>query len=313
MRTIKTVIRSPMHQATCLKVISFILYAWNDALSKQLSTHATSPVAPLSIVFFQYLIAGFFLLPCFVYRLNRPIQRPTQIHLHLTRALLCAAGIVILNQSFQIMPLSYAVGFNLLSPCLTIICAYYFFHEALSKRKLIVILLSIIAYIILLDSRHDLPNDLSLQACLLPSIALLCFQANTIVTKQLARVKETTVNLTLSLFLLIPLILIPIHTTTLSWPTLSSGQLITLTQMAVNGIVAAFALHRAIASVELIFLLPFGFLKYGIISSFGFLYFSEIPSLNHSVGISITLCTLILLNLKVAEQPAKRIQENVSA
>ena len=297
MNVIKTVFRSPSQQATFLKIISFILYAWNDALSKQLSTNISAPLAPLSIVLIQYAIAALLLSPGFMIKINNSPRIFAHSHLHLIRALLCAAGIVILNQSFQIMPLSYAVGFNLLSPCLTIICAYYFFHEALSQRKIIAIILSIIAYVILLDSRHDLPSDLSLQACLLPSLAMLCFQANTLVTKQLAKSQESTLNLTLSLFFLIPLLLCPLHLSTLDWPSINQSQTITLCQMAINGIVAAFALHRAIASVELIFLIPFGFLKYGIVSAFGFLYFAELPGVSHSIGISITLCTLILLNM----------------
>ena len=164
MNVIKTVFRSPSQQATFLKIISFILYAWNDALSKQLSTNISAPLAPLSIVLIQYAIAALLLSPGFMIKINNSPRIFAHSHLHLIRALLCAAGIVILNQSFQIMPLSYAVGFNLLSPCLPIICAYYFFHEALSQRKIIAIILSIIAYVILLDSRHDLPSDLSLQA-----------------------------------------------------------------------------------------------------------------------------------------------------
>ncbi len=311
MNVIKTVFRSPSQQATFLKIISFILYAWNDALSKQLSTNISAPLAPLSIVLIQYAIAALLLSPGFMIKINNSPRIFAHSHLHLIRALLCAAGIVILNQSFQIMPLSYAVGFNLLSPCLTIICAYYFFHEALSQRKIIAIILSIIAYVILLDSRHDLPSDLSLQACLLPSLAMLCFQANTLVTKQLAKSKESTLNLTLSLFFLIPLLLCPLHLSTLDWPSINQSQTITLCQMAINGIVAAFALHRAIASVELIFLIPFGFLKYGIVSAFGFLYFAELPGVSHSIGISITLCTLILLNM--GYRRTDRVQGHLSA
>lgn len=312
MNVIKTMFRSQSQQATFLKIMSFILYAWNDALSKQLSTDTITPIAPLSIVFIQYAIAALLLSPCFLVQIRGNLRLPTHSHLHLIRAVLCAAGIVILNQSFQIMPLSYAVGFNLLSPCLTIVCAYYFFHEALSQRKIIAILLSVLAYVVLLDSRHDLPSDLSLQACLLPSLAMLCFQANTLVTKQLTKSHETALNLTLSLFLMIPLLLYPLHLSMHSWPSINQSQMITLCQMAINGIVAALALHRAIASVELIFLIPFGFLKYSIISGFGFLYFSEIPSMSHSVGISITLCTLILLNVRL-RRPTGSIQEHISA
>ena len=283
--------------ATMLKIMSLVFYAWNDALSKQLTTHTTHPISPFFVVFFQYAIAGLIILPYLVRKKRIRLNGTKAGRYHLLRALLCTIGIVILNQSFQVMPLSFAVGFNLFSPCLTILCAYLFFSEKLTQHKAIGLLMSIIAYIIILDSRHHLAAPISFQQCLMPTIAMLCFQCNTMLTKQLSQKGESNLNLTMSLFITIPLLLLPLCFGS-SWPTIQPSQYIILTQMALNGLLATYALHLAIASVDLTFLLPFGFLKYSIIALFGYLYFHEIPNNAHSIGIAITLVTLIFINYK---------------
>ena len=66
--------------------------------------------------------------------------------------------------------------------------------------------------------------------------------------------------------------------------------------MAVNGIIATFALNKAIEVAELTFLLPFGFLKYCIVATFGYLYFHEIPGYQHSIGIVFAMISLYYLH-----------------
>ena len=66
--------------------------------------------------------------------------------------------------------------------------------------------------------------------------------------------------------------------------------------MALNGTLATLALNQAIALADLTFLLPIGFLKYSIVSFFGYVYFLEIPGVNHLVGIGLTMIVLCWIN-----------------
>ena len=279
--------------AMMLKIVSFILYAWNDALSKTLTTQAT-PLSPQSVVFYQYALAACIMMPFMLTRGNKPQKQLVSLPLHCLRLGLCTVGIVSLNQSFTVMPLSYAVGFNLLSPCLTVACAYCFFQERLSRQKLCALVFAVLAYALLLDSAKLHTTTHSLQQCLLPTIALLCFQINTLVTKKLTQMGENNVNLTVFLCMTIPLALLPFEHAPAT--ALSANQWIILWQMALNGALAALALHQAIAMVEVTFLLPFGFLKYGIVSFFGYLYFVEIPNLIQIIGIIMTMVALMIMN-----------------
>ncbi len=286
--------------ATILKIISFIFYAWNDALCKKLTTDIQLPLATHSVIFYQYSIAACILVPLYFNRKEK-FRAVIGLRYHLLRAILCTCAIILLNQSFTVMPLSYAVGFNLLSPLITLAWAYLWLREPLSNKKMFALGISAIAYIILIDSsKYQSTTILSLQQCLKPTIALLCFQANTLITKQLLHLGENNTNLTLTLFLLIPTLLLPFELQYLS--NLSFNQLAVIACMAINVCVATFALHQAIAMADLTFLLPFGFLKYSIVTFFGYLYFLEIPHTNHMLGIALTMSVLYYINQP--DQPA---------
>jgi len=279
--------------ATALKIISFIFYAWNDALCKKLTTGSIAPLATHTVIFYQYALAACIIAPFYLYQKDST-KHIVGIPYHLLRTLLCTTGIILLNQSFTIMPLSYAVSFNLLSPLITVIWASIWFKESMSHQKIFALTLSIVAYFVLLDSSKYSTSTLSIQSCLKPTIALLCFQANTVITKKLTQLKETNSHLTLFLFISIPLLLMPFELQGISQ--LSWQQSLTILHMAINGAIATLALHQAIAFAELTFLLPFGFLKYSIISFFGYLYFFETPNTYHLIGILLTISAIYHLN-----------------
>lgn len=281
--------------ATALKILSTLLFAWNDALSKYLTTASQHPLPASTVIFYQYTFAACALM---VYYLCQS-QRTAIHHLpyHALRIVLCTCGIWMINQSFTTMPLSYVVGFNLFSPLLTILWASLWLHEPMTKHKITALALSILAYLLLLDTRslvHSMP-DLPLSHCLMPTMALLCFQANTLVTKSLFLKGESVFHLTLCLFLGIPLLLAPLEYW--HYHTLDTAQACTIILMAVNGLLATLALHQAIAIADLTFLLPFGFLKYSIVAFFGYLYFLEIPATNQLFGIAMTFSVLYYLHL----------------
>lgn len=280
--------------ATILKIVSFIFYAWNDALCKKLTTGSDTPLTTHTVIFYQYALAACIIVPFYLSQKDNSKQI-IGLPYHFLRTLLCTIGIILLNQSFTTMPLSYAVSFNLLSPLITVIWASVWFKESMNHKKALALSISIIAYFVLLDSsKYSSATTLSIQSCLKPTIALLCFQANTVITKKLTQLKETNSNLTLFLFISIPLLLMPFEIPSLS--KLSWQQTLTVLHMAINGAIATLALHQAIALAELTFLLPFGFLKYSIISFFGYLYFFEIPNSYHLIGILLTVSAIYQLN-----------------
>lgn len=281
--------------ASCLKVMSFILYAWNDALSKQLTTQTGSAMSALDVIFHQYCITAFFLAPIVLARKSNFSQSIVAPHYHLLRVILCTIGILLLNQSFSKMPLAYATSLNLLSPFITMIFAVVVFRERLSSEKIKALLLSIATYLVLMATQHDSPEQaLSVVECLKPTIALLCFQANTLITKKLTALRENNINLTVVLFMCIPVVLLPFEIQHLTVLPLHKYAVLTL--MAVNGVIATLALHQSIAMADLTFLLPFGFLKYGILSFFGYLYFREIPSIHHTIGIALAVASILYLH-----------------
>ena len=161
-----------------------------------------------SIIFYQYLFSILILLPIYSGKVDasRIVCKPY----HFMRVLLCTVAIVLLNQSFTIMPLAYAVSFNLFSPLLTILAATFWLNEKITPKKCITFLVSVLIYCLLIDYTRQItapaanPYDY-----LKPTIALLCFQANTLITKKLFQMGETNIHITLSLIIGIPIFLLP--------------------------------------------------------------------------------------------------------
>jgi drug/metabolite transporter (DMT)-like permease len=284
--------------AIALKILSFILYAWNDVLCKKLSTATALNVAEHSIIVYQYLFATCLLLPFYLSQ-NKTASQLSSSNLpyHLLRGVLCATGILLLNQSFTVMPLSYAVGFNLFSPILSLSIAILWFKEQLSSQKILALSISIIAYILLIHANIKQPQvNISIQNCLKPSIALLCFQINTLITKKLTQKNETNTNMTIYLFVMITCAMIPLEYQNPSpW---SFESMITIALMGAVTTLATLALHQAIQLVDVTFLIPFGFIKYAIIAFFGYICFLEIPGTSHIIGITLTVITLYILQKK---------------
>lgn len=280
--------------AIALKIISFILYAVNDVLCKKLATAPMHNIAEHSIIGYQYLFATCMLVPFFLSQTKKERASSNHHTYHLLRGILCATGILLLNQSFSVMPLSYAVGFNLFNPILSLSVALFWFKEKLSTQKILALSISIIAYWLLIHANFQQPQAaISLQNCLKPSIALLCFQINTLITKRLSQKNETNINMTIYLFAMIACAMIPLEYQNPS--TWSFDGMMTISIMGALTTLATLALHRAIQLVDVTFLIPFGFIKYAIIAFFGYIYFLEIPGTSHMIGIALTVITLYIL------------------
>jgi uncharacterized membrane protein len=65
--------------------------------------------------------------------------------------------------------------------------------------------------------------------------------------------------------------------------------------MSTNMLIALYSINKALAMAEISFLLPLAFIKQVFVSFFGFLYFTEIPSLSHGIAIVIGIGAVQLL------------------
>lgn len=291
------------HQAVILKLLSFLLFAWNNALSKSLSAFGEITLNVYSLLLFQYALATVILTVYLGGGLVKRIGDLKYPKLHCLRGTTGLCGLVLLHTSFKKLPLLQATGFNVLGPILGVLLSTLFLKESLCRKKCAALFTGASAYILLLA-----PGSVALTAglsydVLLPSIALLCFQANTLLTKSLSRANENQTNMLLSTLLIVTVCLLPGVVANPQLP--SPYQFSVLTVMSVNLVLALLCLNYAISLTQVSLLIPLSFAKQGLNALFGWLYFMETPQVSHILGIILGISSVALISTACNQKPAK--------
>ena len=283
-----------------LKILAYTLFAWNNALSKYLSNpQSNNPLDVMSIIGYQYLFVAFLLLTTHARQLTSIIKSIVSPWLHVVKALCNLLALTLLNYAFKNMPLTQATGFAIFSPCLTLVLSNIIFKEPINQRKSLSLLFGIIGYILLIQQpgiSSTMGMNRSYFNLLAPSIAVMLFQANTFITKHLCNQQESSFNLTLSATVIISMGTLPYLITYPEHLSITQGAVLCI--MGCNVLLAFFSINKAISLVEVSFFVPLVFIKQTIISCFGYLYFREIPSSYHLLGISFGILALTIITYK---------------
>ena len=281
--------------AIAAKLLAITLYCGNNIISKSLTTHPEHALSVEAMLFYQYGFACLLLLP-YAHITQKAWQYPLSITHHAGRIICCCSGLIFLHDAFKHMPVAQAVGFNIFSPFITLLGSCLLLRETITWEKLIALGLSILAYLCLLQPTSSTQPllDLSTWHVLKPSLAILCFQANTFFTKWLANQGESHFMLTASVLLCIPLCLLPDILISAQTPH-STTQVALLAWMGCNDFLAMLALNYAITKADVSFLLPLGFSKYALIAGLGYWAFHETLSLQQTLGLILGCVCVWLL------------------
>ena len=283
--------------AILAKLIAIALYAGNNIISKSLTTQGPHNLSVEAMLFYQYIFAAMLLIP-YAKISDTTWSAPKNTSHHLGRIICCCCGLIFLHDAFKHMPITQAVGFNIFSPIITLIGSFWLLQERITWEKIVLLGLSMVAYLCLLQPTSPSSSHLNTWHMLKPSLAILCFQANTFFTKWLTQAGESAFYLTASILLCIPLSLLPIMCTTMqTYP--NSVQMTMLAWMGVNDFLAILALNYAIAKADVSFLLPLGFSKYTLIAALGYWAFQETLTPTQILGLFLGLLCVWLLKKKV--------------
>ena len=296
------------YQVIGLKATAFALFAWNNALSKCLTSgvYLTASGAYLSVhavLFYQYLLALFILLGLNHLRgiplLTAQLRHPW---LHLCRAITTIIALILLHNAFKHLPLLQATGFNLFSPFISLLMAVLIFKENLCLYKITALGLSILGYLLLLSPGTTTSTNVGFYELILPTLSVFMFQLNTMATKLLTQANESQQNLLLTTVAAVPLALC-VDVCYFSPQSPSWQQWLLLLIMGANMLIALYSINKALAMADISFLLPLAFIKQVFVSFFGFLYFTEIPSLSHGIAIVLGIGAVQLLGSTRSHMP----------
>ena len=293
-------------QAIFLKLLVFVLYYSNNALSKYLTSQLTHPLSVAQVLVYHYSIAGVILL-CFMLPYASKLPTPKHYLLHTYRITVSVIGVVLLHYSFGYMPVSEAIGLQLLGPIFSLALSYFGLAERFTLERLGLVVLAIFAQLCLFEHHVSLLHQQTpLLAVLGPLLVVISFQLHTYFTKQLTNLGEHPFHLAWGIFFILPLVLLPQCQYATHSPTIHA--FLILCVMSINALLALFILNHVISLTNMIIFIPLGLCKYSIMCFFDYLLFLKVPSQLHIVGmLSGLVCIMLLQSITQDECKLRRM------
>lgn len=289
------------------KICSYFCFSAINGFVRYLAVEASnsniSPLPAYEVAFFQNLFGLIFLLPWMLWNsCSLKTHRPM---LQLCHVLLSACGVVLWYMGLAYEPLAQAVALMFLGPLITVLGAYFFLKESISRNRALSLAIGFLGGLVL--TQGNFSWSLAGAVALLPVCAACCFAAATLLVRRLvAHDPPQLVALYLLLFMA-PLLLLP---TTVwgrvpmpwEWPSLAA--------MGLFAALAHLSLNKAYSEAEVTYLLPYGLTKWLSSALIGVLAFAEVPSLLTCGGALILIVAVATLGY--TEQRAHKGLKNLS-
>ncbi len=206
--------------------------------------------------------------------------RTTRLGLHLLRNLFHYAGQVCWVTALGLLPLATVIALEFTTPIWAAGLAAVFLGERLTRRRLAALALGFAGVVVIL--RPDAPTPAP--EILIALAAAVGFAVNVTATKGLTR---SDPPLTILFYMLAMQLALGALPALLSWRPLAAGELPWLAAVAVAGLVAHYAMTRALQHADATLVLPLDFLRLPLIAGVGLLVYGEVPDPLVLVGAAI--------------------------
>ncbi len=294
-----TTLRSNHWQGALWKILACACFAAINGIVRYVAGGSPIEIAeplPVQVIaFWQNVFGALFMLP-WLARNGLIALQTSRPGLHAFRVITAVLGVVLFYLALKNIPIAQAVALSFTGPMFTILGAKLFLHETIGRRRALAIACSFCgAYVI---SRPELAifgasNYLGL-AALLPMASAIAISCAKLSTRRLASAKESPEAMTTYLLLLMaPVSLI---WALFYWQVPNVEQMFWLVALGMFAAGAHYATSKAYALAEVTFLSPFGFSKFLLSVSVGYLAFLELPNgWDIWLGIAIISSSFIIL------------------
>jgi drug/metabolite transporter (DMT)-like permease len=263
-----------------------------NAMIRWLSTD----IHPFEMVFFRTVFGVLVFAPLFVRHGLEPL-RTQRLGLQLLRGALHVVFMFSLFTALTLIPLAKVSALNFTAPLMGTALAILFLGEKLRARRVGALAMGFVGTLVILR-----PGVIEVEpGSMLVLVAASAFAASIVVIKIMSRT-ETTVSMTLyqSLFSL-PIVIVA---TVPFWTTPSVGQLAVLVLLGPLGTVAHMSFAHAFKQADVSAVTPVEFTKLIFASSFGYLFFAEVPGVWTWVGGSLIFSAVAYLAIRERAPPA---------
>ncbi|HET6518300.1 MAG TPA: DMT family transporter [Geminicoccaceae bacterium] len=231
---------------------------------------------PLQIVFFRTAFGLLAMLPWLAGH-GLGALRTERLGLHLLRAAIGLAAMVLWFTTLALLPLAEATALSFTAPVFTSVLAVVFLGEAMRARRWTATAIGFLGALIVLRPGVEAVNPSALLAIATAAI----WATSTIVVKILARTDEPAAIATYMTLLLTPLSLVP---ALLVWRTPGLTDLGLCVLLGAAGSIGHVCMARALATSEASLVMPFDYLRLPLVAFFAYLLFDQVPDVWTWVG-----------------------------
>ncbi len=233
--------------------------------------YLTDHFDPLQVVFFRNVF-GLLAVTPWIYRQGAGALRTQRFPLHLGRALIGIAAMVLWFFTLSMMPLAEATALSFTAPIFTSILAVLFLGEVMLRHRLVAIGLGFLGTLIIIRPGLAVINPVALMAI----VTALVWSSGTVLMKYMSRTETTSATVIYLPLLLTPLSLIP-AVMVWQWPTAELWLMAFL--FGAVGSAGHLCLTRALTVADATSVVPFDYLRLPFVAVIAYVAFGEIADL----------------------------------
>lgn len=238
------------------------------ALMIVLVRHLTQIFDPLEVVFFRNVFGLLAMLPWLTSQ-GIGVLRTQHLGLHVIRAVIGIAAMVLWFTTLSLMPLAEATALSFTAPIFTSILATVFLGEVMRARRWTAIGVGFLGALIVLRPGVEALDPIALLAVFTAGV----WATSTILVKIMARTESAGAIVTYLTLFLTPISLVP---ALLVWQTPTLGELALCVALGFAGSLGHFCMTRALAATEATLVMPFDYLRLPLVALVAYFAFGEV-------------------------------------
>jgi S-adenosylmethionine uptake transporter len=262
----------------------------NDAIAKLMGQRLDS----LEIIFFRFFFSLVTLLP-FVFRMKAKVFKTINLKFNFARGVLGVISFYLYTYAITKISLVEIVTIMWTIPLFTVILSIFFLQEQVTIARWMATLLGFVglAFLVCHDSGTVM---LSVKwIYIIPCASACLFAIQDIMIKKMISTHENSITMLLYFAIVASgLTLIPAM---MVWQTPSTHELFLLSLLGLSANLMQYFLVKAFDATDLSVLAPYRYLEFFISSIMGYVWFSEIPGVNVTIGALILIPSTLYLAL----------------
>lgn len=259
----------------------------NDSIMKLLGDEYQTS----QIVFLRYLFATLFMIPCMVLRGGRQSFYTNHLAMHIFRAILLSAGIAMYCFSLSRLPLSTVITVNFTIPIFTLLFAFIFLKEKITRAKIVA---TIAGFIGILITAEPTRTGFASYVIIILVTSSMMFAALDVINKKFV-IREGI--LTMLFYTAIATLLFSTIPAAISWKPVGQADFGLFVLLGIGADLLLYCILKAFEKVDISTIAPFRYVEFLLSVIIGLVLFDESPTLSTIIGVCVIIPSTLYITL----------------